>query len=351
MELRAVPGIPVLTGQAAVVVNRIASRHTRTQASLQSRKNQRMVTQSKFFIRIALGSLLLAIFIGGKTHCRGDEEPIHEFELQANVPYVTREEQPLRMNLYIPHGEGPYPGVMLVHGGAWRMGNRWHMHSVANQLASRGYVVASVSYRFAPAHPFPAQLEDCADAVRFLRQNAGKYKLDPARIGGCGYSAGGHLVSLLGTCTDTETFPFLSTTPEQPSTRLQSVVGGGAPCNFTHMDPNQRHLVYWLGDTRKNIPMVYEKASPEAHVSADDPPMFFYHGEGDRIVRVQSPQSMCSTLREAGVEAEIYTIAGAGHLAAARDKTSIRKAIDFLDRTLKNKNDSSFEKAATEDGE
>jgi acetyl esterase/lipase len=274
------------------------------------------------------------------SHTQGwcDAEVSSEFDLQANVPYITRGDQTLRMNLYVPRGEGPYPGVLLVHGGAWRMGKRWHMHSVANQLAAQGYSVASISYRLAPKHRFPAQLEDCADAVRFLRKNAEEYKLDPERIGGFGYSAGGHLVSLLGTCTDTEAFPFLRQSKDKPSARLQAVVGGGAPCNFTQMGKNQRHLVYWLGDTRKNIPDVYKKASPEEHVSADDPPMFFYHGEGDRIVPVESPQSMCRTLRGAGIEAEIYTMAGVGHLAAARDETSIRKAIDFLDQKLKEKN-------------
>ena len=286
----------------------------------------------------AVSATLILSKLSGVAHTATDEAISGEFEVLANVPYVTRGEQPLRMNLYIPEGDGPFPAVLLVHGGAWRMGNRWHMHSVGQKLASRGYTVASISYRFAPAHRFPAQLEDCADAVRFLRQNAQKYKCDPERIGGFGYSAGGHLVSLLGTCTDYESFPFLQSSPTEPSTRLQAVVGGGAPCNFTVIDPDQRILVYWLGDTRKNIPEVYEKASPEAHVSADDPPMFFYHGQRDRIVRVESPQSMSRTLRDAGVEGEVHAIAGAGHLAASRDPTSIEKAIDFLNRTLKNKN-------------
>ena len=114
-------------------------------------------------------TLILAHFCG-VAHTATDESTTGKYEMLANIPYVTRGEQPLRMNLYVPEGEGPFPAVMLVHGGAWRMGNRWHMHSVAQKLASRGYTVASISYRFAPAHRFPAQLEDCADAVRFLRK-------------------------------------------------------------------------------------------------------------------------------------------------------------------------------------
>ena len=170
------------------------------------------------------GRIFLTFLLSVLTTVTGatDEQTDKAFELLANVPYVTRADQPLQMNLYVPEADGPFPAVLLVHGGAWRMGNRWHMHSVAQTLASRGYVVAAVSYRFAPAHRFPAQLEDCADAVRFLRKNASKYKCDPARIGGFGYSAGGHLVSLLGTCTDGKTFPFLDSTSAESSTRLQA---------------------------------------------------------------------------------------------------------------------------------
>ena len=117
--------------------------------------------------RILWGRALL--FLAGCIFCNfqawGEDETSHHFDLQANVPYITRGDETLTMNLYVPRGAGPYPGILLVHGGAWRMGNPWHIHSVANRLASQGYSVASISYRLAPAHRFPAQLEDCADAV------------------------------------------------------------------------------------------------------------------------------------------------------------------------------------------
>lgn len=261
------------------------------------------------------------------------------FTLEANVPYVIRgSDETLKMNLYVPDGEGPHPTVLLVHGGAWKMGNPWHMHSVAQQLAARGYTAASIAYRLAPAHRFPAQLEDCVDAVRFLRKNATKYKVDPERIAGFGYSAGGHLVSLLGACEDGQAFPFISASAETPSARLQAVVAGGAPCDFTTIGEDQRMLAYWLGDTRKNIPHIYEKASPQAFVSATDPPMFFYHGEQDRLVPIQSAKRMSAALKRAGVKTSVHAIPRTGHLGASRDPESIEKAIRFLDDVLKKKN-------------
>ena len=81
----------------------------------------------------AVSATLILSELSGVAHTATDEAPSGEFEVLANVPYVTRGEQPLRMNLYIPEGDGPFPAVLLVHGGAWRMGNRWHMHSVGQK--------------------------------------------------------------------------------------------------------------------------------------------------------------------------------------------------------------------------
>ncbi len=289
---------------------------------------------------LALVPLLLALALQAEAADDG-------FQVQADVPYAERGGETLRMNLYIPKGKGPFPAVLLVHGGAWKMGNRWHMHSVGRQLASRGYTAASITYRLAPEHRFPAQLEDCADAVRFLRSHAAEYKIDPQRVGGFGYSAGGHLVSLLGVCGENAPFPFLAPNPQQPSSRLQAVVGGGAPCDFDWIDEDQPTLAYWLGDTRKNIPKIYEKASPETFVSPDDPPMFFYHGAQDRLVPLESPQKMSAALKEAGVKTSVYAIPRAGHLGARRDPVSIEKAIRFLDEVLKGDDEESAEKKAS----
>jgi acetyl esterase/lipase len=257
------------------------------------------------------------------------------FRLVPGIPYVTRDGNSLRANYYIPKGKGPFPGVLMVHGGAWRKGNPWHMHGHAVQLARAGYTVVAIAYRLAPAHRFPAQLEDCADAVRFMRRNAQRYKIDPQRIAGYGYSAGGHLVSLLGACGDENDFEFLTADRPAEQSRLQAVVAGGAPCDFNWIAENSRTLAYWLGDTRKQIPKTYQQASPSHFVSRRDPPMFFFHGETDRLVPASSPQRMSEQLRKLGVRAEVHVIPAAGHGAAAMNPESIFAAVEFLDQVLK----------------
>jgi triacylglycerol lipase len=257
-----------------------------------------------------------------------------EVDVRRNLVYAKRETGPLGMDVYLPVGPGPFPGVLVVHGGAWTMGSRAQLAAIATSLAKQGYTAASISYRLAPKHPFPAQLYDCQAAVRWLRGHAAEYKIDPARIGGYGYSAGGQLVALLGALDDDDVRE--DGVPENaPSARLQAVVAGGAPCDFRYLPAQSNRLSYWLGGTRAAQPEAYRVASPAAFVSADDPPMFFFHGTRDALVPMHSPQRMVELLASTGVTAEMYSIEGRGHVAALFDSEAQRRAVAFADRYLK----------------
>ena len=111
-------------------------------------------------------------------------------------------------------------------------------------MAKHGYAACSINYRLAPKYPFPAQIDDCKSAVRWLRSHAEKYKIDPARIGGFGYSAGGHLVALLGVTDRSDGLEGPDATADSPSTRLQCVVAGGAPCDFRALPADSSRLAY-----------------------------------------------------------------------------------------------------------
>ena len=145
--------------------------------------------------------------------------------------------------------------MLVVHGGAWRMGTRGQLSGVAQMLAKHGFTAVAISYRLAPQYKFPAQIEDCKDAVRWMRTNAARLKIDPERIGGFGYSAGAHLVSLLGT-TDAkdglEGSPSARRRP--PSTRLQCVAAGGAPCDLRPIPDDVDGLSFFLGGSPAHVP-------------------------------------------------------------------------------------------------
>jgi acetyl esterase/lipase len=259
------------------------------------------------------------------------------FEATYGETYAARDSGPLKADIYLPAGEGPFPGVLVVHGGAWRMGTRGQLSGVAQMLAKNGFAAVAISYRLAPQYKFPAQIEDCKAAVRWMRSNAARLKIDPERIGGFGYSAGAHLVSLLGTTDENDGLEGLTglyaTTP--PNTRLQAVVAGGAPCDLRPIPDDEEGLSFFLGGSPATCRDQYRLASPAAFITPDDPPMFFFHGETDQLVPLASPEHMRAALERVGVEAQLYIVPKLGHTAAAMDRGAIERAIVFLSDHLK----------------
>ncbi len=258
-----------------------------------------------------------------------------EVDVTYGETYVERDSGPVKADIYLPRGEGPFPGVLVVHGGAWRMGNRAQLGGVAQLLAQHGFTAVAISYRLAPQYKFPAQIDDCKSAVRWMRTNAAKWKIDPNRIGGFGYSAGAHLVALLGSTGPDDGLEGVADVANLPSTRLQAVAAGGAPCDFRIIPPGEDFLAFWLGGNRGQAPEQYRLASPATFVTADDPPFFFFHGETDQLVPLWSPTKMSKELTAAGVSAELYVVPELGHIACCMDRTAIDRAVAFLEQHLK----------------
>lgn len=256
-------------------------------------------------------------------------------EVVRDVTYADRGTIKLLADVFMPPGAGPFPSVLVVHGGAWMIGNKSHMERVSNLLAEHGYSVVAINYRLAPQHPFPAQIEDCKTAVRWMRTNAAQYKIDPQHIAGYGYSAGGHLVALLGTTDPSCGLEGADCKPDSPASRLQCVVAGGAPCDFRPLPADNQRLAYWLGGSRAEKPEAYELASPVKFITKDDPPVFFFHGEADNLVPLASPKAMAEQLKAVGVPATLFTLPKAGHMDAYRDPGAPLEAIKFLDGQLK----------------
>ncbi len=172
---------------------------------------------------LLLGGVILIAGIPGLTWAA---KPAVDVEYSR--PYVERDSGPLSADVYMPHdGAGPFPGMLVVHGGAWRMGSRADLAAIARALAEHGYVAVAIDYRLAPHDKFPAQINDCQAAVRWMRSHASEFKIDPDRMGGFGYSAGGHLAALLGTLGDND-LREKGVPKGAPSARLQVVLAGGA---------------------------------------------------------------------------------------------------------------------------
>jgi acetyl esterase/lipase len=266
----------------------------------------------QFLLPALAATILLAAVLPGPAPAETTYQTIRD------VVYRERDGERLLADVYEPADTGLHAAVLLLHGGAWTAGNKDQLDFVARFLAVHGYTVVAINYRLAPQHKFPAQLEDCRDALGWIRQHAAEYRIDPARLAVWGYSAGGHLAALLGV-----------TTPG-----LAAVVAGGAPCDFRPMPPDNPYLAFWLGDTRRNKPEVYRDASPVEFASADDPPIFFYHGKEDALVPFDQPKTMVGELNKRGASAELYAVEHAGHLRCFVDRSAIEAGKKFLDRRL-----------------
>jgi len=227
-------------------------------------------------------------------------------------------------DLYRPSIPTTAPAVLLVHGGGWTgQDHRYQMNGIARQLARRGYVVFNVTYRRGPQWQYPAPADDLREAVRWMRTHAAENGIDPDRIAGFGYSAGGHLVSLIG----------LQKGPGDP--KFAAIVAGGNPADLTLAD-GPGLVSDFLGGTKDKIPKRYVEASPLHYVAPGDPPVFIYHGAMDKLVPTEHVKRFSAALEKARVPHEIYWLNGRGHIAAFLFYGGSHKAaIDFLDRVMR----------------
>lgn len=251
-------------------------------------------------------------------------------------------ERAMLADIYVPKGNGPFPTVLMVHGGAWFSGNKAHVSLHARSAVESGFAVVAINYRLAPQHKFPAQLEDCRLALRWISENADKYRFDTTRLAAYGYSAGAHLVCLLGVTQNAESLtvvdaPTGSTELQGDPAgvpRLRAVVAGGAPCEFSWIPRDSTRLAFWLGGSPAGVPERYAAASPTSFVDREDPPTFFFHGKTDRIVPLSSAETMCELLGKCDVPAKLHVVPGASHMDAFLNPAARNLAIQFLNEQL-----------------
>ena len=236
--------------------------------------------------------------------------------------------QALQADLYLPRRAGLIPVVLAIHGGGWANRSRADMDDISRELATHGYAVLNLNYRFAPQYTFPAQLDDLHQALRWLVTNAGLYRFDLERINAWGYSSGAHLAALLGSFDRSMATPAVRELP-----RLRAVVAGGIPADLRKYRDSPI-VKRFLGGTPEQIPQRYAEASPVYHVSADDPAVFLYHGKLDLLVTPDQPGDYYQTLLASGVDAELYLHRWRGHATMFLFGSDAEaRAIDFLERS------------------
>lgn len=264
-------------------------------------------------------------------------------KVEKGIEYGKVGDVSLKLDLYQPAADAKSdaalrPAIIFVHGGAWKGGNREVYHYYCVKLAEKGYVVATISYRLTGVAPFPAAVQDVKCAVRWLRAEAERLHVDPDRIAMAGGSAGGHLSLMAGYVTD---HPELEGTGGNPevSSRVQAVVNFYGPTDLTTDFARDNDVVvkFLGGESYADKPELYRLASPNTHVSADDPPTLILHGSIDTVVPIAQAELLVDKLKEAGVPYEYDRVEGWPHtmdLEANVNRHCLAKIEEFLDRHL-----------------
>ena len=265
---------------------------------------------------------------------------------ERNIAYVVNGHERHVLDLFVPDkAEGPLPLMIWIHGGGWQNGSKERCLPLRKGYAERGYAVASINYRLSGHATFPAQIEDCKAAIRWLRAHAEEYNIDPDRFGVWGSSAGGHLVALVGTSGDVKEFDVGGNL--EPSSRVQAVCDYYGPTDFKvfvttpgyekHGDANSPEAKLIGGVVRENEDKA-SRLNPITYVTKDDPPFLIVHGDEDRTVPINQSRLLFESLKAAGVNVHFHTIHGAGHGRPGFDAPEIETMVlAFFDTHLKSK--------------
>ncbi len=247
--------------------------------------------------------------------------PLQGVRAYRDLAYVVNGHERQKLDVFVPEKpDGPLPLIIWIHGGGWQNGSKDGCPPLRTNYMERGYAVASINYRLSSHAVFPAQIEDCKAAIRWLRAHAKEYRLDPQRFGVWGSSAGGHLAALVGTSGDVKAFDVGGNLDQ--SSRVQAVCDYFGPTDFmvfvttpgyeshaTATSP-EAHLI---GGAVAHNKDKAARASPITYASPDDPSFLIVHGDQDPLVPINQSQLLYDGLKRAGVSVLLHTIKGGGH--------------------------------------
>lgn len=270
--------------------------------------------------------------------------------MERDIAYIADGDDAQKLDIYLPEAaaEKPLPLIVHIHGGGWRGGSKFPcpvMHMVL-----KGYAVASVEYRFSQKAVFPAQIQDCQAAIRWLRAHRTEYNFDPERIGVIGASAGGHLSALVGTAGGKNAFPRIGGNDDQ-SDSVKAVCDYYGPTDFSTVaqqageDRNIKNIFQFnapsdpysslIGSNLNDKPKS-DAVSPVHYVSKDSAPVLILHGTHDALVPFAQSEEFAERLNKSGVEVWLQKLPGSGHGGPAFGKPALTALIqNFFDKHLK----------------
>jgi acetyl esterase/lipase len=305
-----------------------------------------MVLISTLILKYMRGYLLLIVSM--VIHLLSIAQPPSSTQVEArlpkgtiihgNVPYNNDTLKKHLLDIYVPADvKGKVPIVVFIHGGGWIGNDKYadmgYMPNTIAAILNNGMAVASIDYRFATQAVFPAILQDCNKAVSFLYDNADKYDLDKNRFTLMGFSAGGHLASLMGTSQNNKVSDFYFPNTFRPF-QYKAVVDFYGPTDLVLLPGSEDEKSpegLLIGAAPLLRPDLAKAASPITYIDKNDPPFLIYHGEKDNIVSNKQSKLFSAWLTHYGVKNELTIVKDAPHFGTMYDVEEIRnKVISFL---------------------
>lgn len=267
-------------------------------------------------------------------------EPPADVLFEKDVVYGKGGGVDLKLNLSRPKDVkgDKLPCVVVIHGGGWAAGDKSGHDDLTWKFARAGYVSATVGYRFAPAHVFPAQVNDVKCAIRFLRANSDKYGLDSRRIGAVGFSAGAHLSMMLATMDKEDGLEGDGGSAGE-SSKVQAAVAYFGPTDLAATDIPERAqsiVKSFIGGTPGEKPLEYRRASPLTYASPSDAPMLLFQGTRDPLVPHTQAYAMLEAMTRYRIPGRVELLANAGHGWGGDElEHTVARTFSFFDQHLK----------------
>jgi acetyl esterase/lipase len=263
--------------------------------------------------------------------------------LHGNIAYNNDTLPKHLLDIYLPANvKGKIPLVIFIHGGGWLSNDKYadmgYMKKTVAEIVSSGFAMASIDYRFSTQAVFPAQILDCNRAISFLYDNADKYDFDKNRFAVMGFSAGGHLASLVGLSKNNNVTTFFMPGTSK-SFNFKAVVDFYGPAElilFPGFNDSKSPEALLIGAAPLDRPDLAKAASPVTYVDKNDPPFLIIHGEKDEMVSPNQSRLLSSWLNVAGVQNEVIIVKDAPHFGVMFDSDEVRnKVLNFLRLQLK----------------
>jgi pectinesterase len=251
----------------------------------------------------------------------------------------------LHLDVFYPTAnKAPLPGVLLIHGGGWRSGDRSQHVPLAQQLAAKGYVTITAEYRLSTEALYPAAVNDLKTALKWMRVNAKAYFIDPNKIAVWGFSAGGQLATLIGTTGGSKTFPG-NDCYQKVSDKVQAIVDVDGTLAFIHPESGEgddsKHKsagTLWFGANKTERPDLWQQAAGLNHVDKNTPPTVFINSSVDRMHAGRT--DFIHKLDSMRIYSEIHAYPDTPHpflLFNPWFKPVLNNTVDFLDKIFKSK--------------